>query len=888
MKYGQTLQQRSIPEWAAYNVDYNEIKHLIKCRTTRSHGQAISIPGQGHEGRASAEFEEELYAELSDQHQRIDLFVRSKTGETERRLQYLLKQILRLTKQVQPTNKKPISLRRLENFAKVESEVLKAGEEIQSLAQFVAAQRLAFRKLLKKYRKWTGSESLETRFKSEILSKQSNFSQKDFGPLLEQWSGVLAAVRAPFEAGLSWKPTTKDRTPSASPDAALVKSVNGSRPKTSSFTASDRATTTTVDLFAIHSTGSDIDVDTEFATGPLGDAASRAVYWVHSDDLIQLHILLLQHTRIRRPPESRLASTISSPGTSRRTSVQSSTTGRAAGMQDEVGLILCDNLKSFAERRTGATIDELEKASGTLLDSAAVSIRYSSGDEATVAINSLPTHHYEDSTGGSTNIFKTKMRRKKLSQLLDLDGMAVSSPSSRETISESENILNCRDNGTEIVKHWLANHRDINPLVHLNFQRTRFVGLSNNNAKGVWAMLDKSISMKKWSIEDMRDLNCSTTTTDPISQNFPHAILEIRWIGLDQPDLINQLDETHLTERVRGFSLSSHAITTLCKPPGMLPPSWLPVLSRDIRKVPARPFPSRRQSAAMQRSSNEETSTSTTSVADGPSGSDFSAMLSLESPATSAAEQLNIPPKRSLKKKHPARNFHPLARQLSASTARPERYWNEFDDGDEAPAEEAYTVIVDPDASSFLGVASLSHFLTTISSTAKASSEKVKAWLLPASRTKPPERQPLIDDYFTPRPATEDADLDSDSSSAENVPCPHRYSTFPPLRSSTLPRAEANRDSLLARGCLGSFCASISLLVIAAVLVNTARRRYIRTADVGTLVGVVSSLVFAAAGMGMMVARKGNGGWAARSAVFALFAMLCAENAVLLLVVVRG
>lgn len=68
------------------NVDYNDIKHLIKVRTTQGQGQARAIPGSKNESKAFHAFEEELYQELRSQHQRIDLFVQSKAGEVGRRL----------------------------------------------------------------------------------------------------------------------------------------------------------------------------------------------------------------------------------------------------------------------------------------------------------------------------------------------------------------------------------------------------------------------------------------------------------------------------------------------------------------------------------------------------------------------------------------------------------------------------------------------------------------------------------------------------------------------------------------------------------------------------------------------------------------------------------
>lgn len=107
MKYGETLQQRSIPLWenckpnpvlsqskihllsghaTPDNVDYNDIKHLIKVHTTQGQTQAKAIPGAGNETKAVHAFEDELNRELCDQHQRIDLFVQSKAGEIARRL----------------------------------------------------------------------------------------------------------------------------------------------------------------------------------------------------------------------------------------------------------------------------------------------------------------------------------------------------------------------------------------------------------------------------------------------------------------------------------------------------------------------------------------------------------------------------------------------------------------------------------------------------------------------------------------------------------------------------------------------------------------------------------------------------------------------------------
>lgn len=91
MKYGDTLRQRSIPEWGHYNIDYDYLKDLIKHQTTPGTNKAVSIPGQG--GTSEEAFGNDFLKVLHAQHDRINLFVRSKSGEIERRLQYINKSL---------------------------------------------------------------------------------------------------------------------------------------------------------------------------------------------------------------------------------------------------------------------------------------------------------------------------------------------------------------------------------------------------------------------------------------------------------------------------------------------------------------------------------------------------------------------------------------------------------------------------------------------------------------------------------------------------------------------------------------------------------------------------------------------------------------------------
>ncbi|TVY35065.1 Uncharacterized protein LOCC1_G007193 [Lachnellula occidentalis] len=194
MKYGQNFEAQSVPQWRAYNVDYNALKHLLKVNTTKNQGQAVAIPG--HVDSALYMFEKKFFEELYNQHDRVELFVSSKADEISRRLHHLEKVITRLLQRCADTSDRPISQKRREKFAKYDNQILKCGDDIKNLHRFITAQQTAFYKILKKYRKWTGSRSLEVRFNSEVLDDSKSFTKIDLEPLTSQYSNLLTILRS--------------------------------------------------------------------------------------------------------------------------------------------------------------------------------------------------------------------------------------------------------------------------------------------------------------------------------------------------------------------------------------------------------------------------------------------------------------------------------------------------------------------------------------------------------------------------------------------------------------------------------------------------------------------------------------------------------------------
>ncbi|KAK5987105.1 hypothetical protein PT974_11223 [Cladobotryum mycophilum] len=195
MKYGNQLERESVPEWSLHNLDYNSLKHEIKVHTTRDQATAIAIPG--HQDTALRKFEDGLYNELCRQHDRVDLFVTSKADEVFRRLEHIETSLQRwIYKNCDEPDCPSASLKRQRRFVKFERELLRCNEDIHALSRFANAQVIAIRKILKKYRKWTGSTTLTARFNDAVLSNPKSFTKRSFNDLQERHDDVQQKLQS--------------------------------------------------------------------------------------------------------------------------------------------------------------------------------------------------------------------------------------------------------------------------------------------------------------------------------------------------------------------------------------------------------------------------------------------------------------------------------------------------------------------------------------------------------------------------------------------------------------------------------------------------------------------------------------------------------------------
>ncbi|KAK5164006.1 hypothetical protein LTR04_002080 [Oleoguttula sp. CCFEE 6159] len=826
------------------NVDYDDIKQLIKEHTTLGTGKALSIPGQGDS--SARDFENTLFDIFADQHQRIDLFVKSKTGEIQRRLNHLSKQIHELSLRGRRAGQQ-IHARRVERYGRIESEAVKAGDEIQSMSRFLSAQRTAFRKLLKKYKKWTGSETLESRFKEQIENQLGTFLKANLGLLFDQWTEVLQAVRAPFQADIraQVRRSQKDPTQATTP--------NTRNPETSAIVSEIRS--------AID-TGSEVDFDTALATLPLGPAGKKAVYWVHPDNLVELQVILLQHTRLYKyhahgtPSASPYDTPSRGSLTPRRGSVLNSETG------GDTGVLILDDLARFAKEQSAITIGDKEDAAGAVPEKATGSARWTAGGEAVVYVQEVPKH----GDIAVESYYAARIKVKHLHAFLDVERPFPPRPSS-ETMDASNPLRSNNDvEQIDRVRTWLSTHPEVQPLVSIEYDRARFVALGNDYVHGSWATLDKNVVMRR-ALEDRLSASASASGRQEAVE-FPHVVLEVRQEGEHAGELIKVLDRSHL----------------------------LPTLSKDIRKLPEAPRRTRRSSSNMGSTSQSTTplftSPSATSVTDGPDTGSSTALNSATTPASSIPAQLESSPLGAFRKKR-QRSYkqHPSSLQTDSSAPVQQRYWNEYDDPEDSENDnDAYILYIDPNAETPLSriFRRLGNYFTRD----------------PSPST---QRQPLLS-HKSSLPDSEAAD---DSSSSEDdmpavatrkrsygtiggraspsrkhgrpllsflrsPPSPHHDLTIP------LSAAQHARERTKLQAYTTSFVAAVVVLAICFQLAATGRHKQATQVDAGIVFGVVASLLFAFAGTATFLTRKDRLAWLHWTAVFGVFVVVCVANGMLL------
>ena len=255
------------------------------------------------------------------------------------------------------------------------------------------------------------------------------------------------------------------------------------------------------------------------------------------------------------------------------------------------------------------------------------------------------------------------------------------------------------------------------------------------------------------------------------------------------------------------------------------------------------------------------------------------------SSSSSVPEHSDIPgetsPARAPRKKR-KRNFkaHPLRNEIQQTTppGGGARYWNEFDDGSEAAETNAYVIYCDQEESSLFSKGRITAIGKAIANGMDSTKRKAKEWLKPAEQKH--EHQGLLESERASN--SDESNVGDDSSEEHPFISERRYSTFPSLPEYRSPRS---RESLLFRSYLGFLIAAYVLLMVCTILATTGRRKLHLEVELGVIVGVTASLVFAVSGVGLMFLRRDRLGWLHWFTVLSAFGFVCIASGVLLALV---
>ncbi|KAA8915426.1 hypothetical protein TRICI_002416 [Trichomonascus ciferrii] len=234
--------------------------------------------------------------------------------------------------------------------------------------------------------------------------------------------------------------------------------------------------------------------------------------------------------------------------------------------------------------------------------------------------------------------------------------------------SISQESLKTEENNAKRCLGWIQ-QRGAQPVSKLSYSRTRFQpveelgeggeSVSNMDHPFIWAVLDNDIKITKPSDDGTEETR------------FPHAVLEVRWKGMSKPDWVKQLEiASHLVKPMPHFSLYAHSVAVLHPKALEQQPEWMELIenSVDIRRSPE-DMPKMKQ----KRSAHSIVDTPAVHI---PTGGENTILLNdphRRPPPLDSSDSNSI-------NNSPPGKEEPVSPPLVANKKPVIRYWNEFDD----------------------------------------------------------------------------------------------------------------------------------------------------------------------------------------------------------------
>ena len=304
------------------------------------------------------------------------------------------------------------------------------------------------------------------------------------------------------------------------------------------------------------------------------------------------------------------------------------------------------------------------------------------------------------------------------------------------------------------------------------------------------------------------------------------------------------------------------------------------MLKQDIRKPPLS-LETCSQQDANARSTPRSGSTRPTSLS-ASSGLDHvngHSSPELQSSESSIPNNSESSPSHNVRQKRKIPQRRPLSKAINkAPPPQEERYWNEFDDGDDNSEDETYAIYIDPNTSSAIpGAATFSRLTEFLG----GSNSKLRSWLWREKGTEGERRSLLEDERPSSQSSSETSDVENGRLGSTQVRHDHHRRPLT-LGRRFVPRYGSSGEALLRVTSVGAFVVAYVLLLLAIILMTTGRRKARAETDVGVLVGASFSLALGLVGLAGRAWRGERASWMWWSVTSCLFVLLVIGNSVVL------
>lgn len=403
------------------------------------------------------------------------------------------------------------------------------GEEIKSLSRFARSNHTAFHKLLKKYKRWTGSTELGHRFETEVLAQPTSFTRVDLAPIVSQYEQLLDSLRATYHQS----------TQSSDP-------VPGQPNSTSPADEQPNVDRTLTNITRTLQCGTRLDFDQDLDSLAIGAGGRNACYWVHPDNVIELQVLLLQHLRTFDVARSRNSISSSTPHSPLLRDQPSSPSGRVSLGDLDAFDIVCDDADHYLTEQNSKTLQASESEPTTTLQRAAIHARGVDNDDHA----RLNFHVADAKLMAATDLHVKKQHVQSL--LTGVNSVPVD-----KVTTASISFADARSSAVRSIEHlrkWLSENSSIRPLATVASRRSRFYNQSSNSHALLLASLDNKVKIVEGATA-LDGTNGSASEQTGRTIDFPHSVLRIRQEGQGEHSLIDILDKSHLVSFIDPSSL---------------------------------------------------------------------------------------------------------------------------------------------------------------------------------------------------------------------------------------------------------------------------------------------------------------------------------------------